>query len=94
MNARPEAVIGPKPKSSSWRRRRSSIPPEHMHRQGLITHLAFSLLGGRDSAMLFLNSHHAMLGATPLDLAGKSVEGYSAVQSEVRRLASVSGAQP
>lgn len=87
MSARAEPDIGAKPKSVSWRRRRSSASPEQINRQGLITHLAFSLLGGRDPAMLFLNSHHAGLGATPIDLAGETLDGYRAVQIEVRRIA-------
>lgn len=86
MSAQAEAVIHVKPVSFKWRRPRSSIPAEQINRQGRITHLAYSLLGGRDPAMLFLNAHHAAFGATPLELAGKSAAGYATVQSEVRRL--------
>ena len=95
MNSLAKSVIAPKPKTSSWRRQRSSIPLQNMNRQGRITHLAYSLLGERDAAIVFLNTPNAALGATPLDLAGKSAEGYTAVQNEVRRLASaLKGEQP
>ena len=39
--------------------------------------------------MTFLNTYHDGLGAKPLDLAGDSATGYSAVCGEVERLASM-----
>jgi hypothetical protein len=47
-------------------------------RQGRISRLAFTALGGPD-AIAFLNAEHATLGARPLDLAIASDEGYTAV---------------
>lgn len=87
MSASVEPVAAAKPRSTSWRRARSTLSPEQLSRQGSITHLAFSLLGDRDAAVVFLNTHHATLGARPLDLAGESAGGYAAVQREVQRLA-------
>lgn len=89
MIARAESAIYLKPALSSWRRRRSAIPVEHINRQGRIVHLAYSLLGSREAAILFLNSDNAELGGTPLILAGQSIDGYVAVQNEVRHMASI-----
>lgn len=94
MNAVPRADV-PKRKGSPFFRRakRSSLPDQNLARQGLITHLAFALLGGRDPALAFLNSFHSRLGARPLDLAGDSLGGFSSVRGEVLRLASAAKGQ-
>jgi hypothetical protein len=78
------------PKRRAWRQAAVRMPAQTTDRQGRITHLAFTLLG-REPALSFLNSHHEKLGAKPLDLAGDSASGYSAVQGEVRRLAGIAG---
>jgi uncharacterized protein (DUF2384 family) len=56
-------------------------------RQGEITNLAFSLLGGREPAIAFLNHHNAELGARPIDLATDSAEGWASVERVMQRLA-------
>lgn len=71
---------------SRWRPRRADSPrlsPEHAKRQSLITHLAFTTLGGREEAMAFLNSSDADLAARPLDLAMESAAGYIAVRDAI-----------
>ena len=60
--------------------------PDSKKRQGLITHLAFQHLGGRDSAIRFLNAHNDVLGARPLDLATGSHDGYLAVAQLIATL--------
>lgn len=85
----PASESGVKRRSFNWRQVASRLPRQLIDRQGRVTHLAYSLLGGRDPAMAFLNFHHAGLGAKPLDLAGESSKGYSAVCGEVHRLASI-----
>ena len=58
-------------------------------RQGDITRLAFSLLGGRDGAMAFLNDANDELGGRPIDLAIASDEGFARVQQEIARRAAL-----
>ena len=89
MNAPPAPESGSRRRTFNRRQAPSPLPRQYIDRQGLITHLAYTLLGGRESAISFLNSYHAGLGARPLDLAGDSVAGYSAVRGEVQRLASI-----
>lgn len=85
----PATGSGLKRRSFNWRQTPSRLPRQLIDRQGLVTHLAYTLLGGRDPAMTFLNLHHPGLGARPLDLAGENSVGYAAVCGEVRRLASI-----
>lgn len=95
MSALAPSVPHPERRSSNWRQAATPLPPQYIDRQGLITHLAYSQLGGRGPAISFLNCHNAGLGGKPLDLAGDSAEGYAAVRSEVQRLASILvGARP
>lgn len=56
-------------------------------RQGQVTHLAFSLLGGRDPAVAFLNTFSQSLGGRPLDVAMANDEGLTSVMSAIRLLA-------
>jgi uncharacterized protein (DUF2384 family) len=56
-------------------------------RQGQVTHLAFSLLGGRDPAVAFLNTFSPTLGGRPLDVAMANDEGLTNVMSAIRLLA-------
>lgn len=56
-------------------------------RQGQVTHLAFSLLGGRDPAMAFLNTFSPSLGGRPLDVAMADDTGLTSVMSAIRLLA-------
>jgi hypothetical protein len=66
--------------------RETRISPDQAKRQGLITHLAFVLLG-QSAAIEFLNTHNASLGARPLDLAIADPAGYSTVENAVKLLA-------
>lgn len=59
---------------------------EERNRRSEITNLAFSALGGRDAALSFLNSHNAVLGARPIDLATDSAEGWASVATLIRAM--------
>jgi hypothetical protein len=61
------------------------LPKDSAARQGDITRIAFSLLGGRDGALAFLNGTNDELGGRPIDLATASDEGYAAVEQAIRR---------
>jgi hypothetical protein len=78
-----------KRRSFNWRHAVSSLSPQHSTRQGLLTHLAYSQLGGGGPAFSFLNCRNARLGGRPLDVAGDSAEGHAVVQRKVLRLASI-----
>ena len=69
------------------RQRGPLISAERAKRQWMITHLAFTLLGGRDDAVSFLNTENVSLGARPLDLAMDNAPGYADVESAIRLLA-------
>lgn len=56
-------------------------------RQGKVTHLAFSLLGGRDAAVAFLNTYNPSLGGRPLDLAMASQDGLTSMMGAIHLLA-------
>lgn len=57
---------------------------DELSRRGLITNVAFSLMGG-DDAIQFLNNFDETLGGRPLDLATQSASGYSAVMAVMER---------
>jgi uncharacterized protein (DUF2384 family) len=61
------------------------LTPDSARRQGNITRLALTLLG-RETAMDFLNSENATLGARPLDLAIASESGCASVEAELGRM--------
>jgi uncharacterized protein (DUF2384 family) len=61
------------------------LAPDSARRQGNITRLALTLLG-RESAMAFLNTENAALGARPLDLAIASESGCASVEAELGRM--------
>jgi uncharacterized protein (DUF2384 family) len=63
------------------------LAQDKAQRQGKVTHLAFSLLGGRDPAMAFLNAPNPTLGGRPLDVAMASQEGLASVMDAIRLLA-------
>lgn len=92
MNAPDEATApetAENPKRGAMKFRRAGMPrldPAHARRQGDITRLAISLLGG-PAAIQFLNTDNAELGARPLDLAIASAEGRVTVEAELARLA-------
>jgi uncharacterized protein (DUF2384 family) len=56
-------------------------------RQGAITSLAFRLLGSRDAAVAFLNTHDPALDGRPLDLATASSAGFDQVETALTRTA-------
>jgi hypothetical protein len=60
------------------------LSKESAARQGKITTLAFTLLGGRDGAMAFLNGVNDELGGRPIDLATASDAGYANVERAMR----------
>ena len=60
--------------------------PHLAKRQGEITRLAFLLLG-REAAIAFLNTEHAVLGGRPLDVATADDEGRNCVEAEIGRMA-------
>lgn len=68
------------------RAREPKLTPAEARRQGQITSLTLSVFSEKDGAIAFLNSHHATLGARPLDLAVKSDEGYAAVTAAIEGL--------
>jgi uncharacterized protein (DUF2384 family) len=61
------------------------LAPDSARRQGNITTLALTLLG-RETAIEFLNSENAELGARPLDLAIASEGGCARVEAELGRM--------
>lgn len=75
-----------RPRRRAFANRETRISPDQARRQGLITHLAFVLLG-HEQAIRFLNTHNASLGARPLDLAIADAAGYSTVENAVKLLA-------
>jgi uncharacterized protein (DUF2384 family) len=83
------AAADPAPKRTPFIRRKplTTLAREVIDRQGQITHFAFVVLNGRDTALAFLNEYHPGLGAKPIDLAGSSLAGYAAVRAEIDRLA-------
>lgn len=79
-----EAVAAPKPRRIAFRSANSpKLTPDQARRQGQITHLAFSRLGGREAALAFLNEPNPALGERPLDLATASTEGFERVVREI-----------
>ena len=83
----PEA---PRTTTMAFRKSRSNQPridKDTARRQGAITTLAFTLLGGRDEALSFLNTTCAALEARPIDLAMKNDLGFLRVETMIRKLA-------
>jgi hypothetical protein len=81
-----DATTPARPRRRAFVNREARISPDRARRQGLITHLAFNLLG-HEEAIRFLNTHNASLGARPLDLAMTDPAGYSTVENAVKLLA-------
>ena len=80
----------PEPRTRSHFQRRDLRPrlaPDKLKRQGLITSLALSLMGGKDPAMEFLNGFDAALGGRPLEVATETPAGFSAVMTIMERRA-------
>jgi uncharacterized protein (DUF2384 family) len=81
-----DATAPARPRRRAFVSRETKVSPEQARRQGLITHLAFVLLGQKE-AIRFLNTHNVSLGARPLDLAIADPTGYSTVENAVKLLA-------
>jgi len=81
-------------RTSNWRRPPCTIPDENVRRESLITQLAFTLLGGRDGAIAFLNSFDLALGETPLHVASASAAGYSIAHAQLLRCARLPQGDP
>lgn len=80
-------------KFARWKDRAANrIAPDAAKRQGNITAMAMALLGGRDKAIAFLNTHSGELDGRPLDLAVASEADCERVRVEINRLAAAPGA--
>lgn len=80
------ALADTKPVTKRFRRRFDAVrlAPEAAERQGRAARFAWEVLGDREAAIAFLNTHDEALGGRPIDLAVASVAGLKAVE---RRLA-------
>lgn len=59
------------------------LSADEADRQGRVTLMAFRMLGGRDQAIDFLNTHDPVLAGRPLDLAVASAAGLEAVEQAI-----------
>ncbi len=69
----------------TFRAARVRYDPERAERQSKVTRLAIERLGA-SAALPFLNADHEGLGATPLHLAGDSVEACARVEAVILAL--------
>jgi hypothetical protein len=69
----------------TFRAARVRYDPDSAERQSRVTRLAIERLGA-SAALPFLNADHDELGATPLHLAGESVEAAARVEAMIRTL--------
>lgn len=83
----PELAAAPKRPFFKSRFNTPQLSHDRALRQGKVTHLAFSMLGGRDPAVAFLNTLNPSLGGRPLDVAMASQEGLTNVMDAIRLLA-------
>lgn len=67
-----------------FRKSRTPLARGHARRQGDICQLAYAVMGGRDSAVAFLNAENIELGGRPLAVATASAEGYEQVAFAIR----------
>jgi uncharacterized protein (DUF2384 family) len=81
----PTAEVANRPKRKQFVNRYKSprLSAEEADRQGRVTLLAFRMLGGRDQAIDFLNTHDPVLEGRPLDLAVASAAGLEAVEQAI-----------
>ncbi|MDQ8756747.1 hypothetical protein RCO27_10955 [Sphingosinicella sp. LHD-64] len=74
------------------------LSPAQQERQGRVVKAAQSALPGTDAVRTFLNTHHDLLRARPLDLAIASDVGLIAVEGallvESRRLEDAGAGEP
>ncbi|GAA4222907.1 hypothetical protein GCM10022253_32460 [Sphingomonas endophytica] len=71
----------------TFRAARVRYDPDRAERQSKVTRLAIERLGA-SAALPFLNADHEGLGATPLHLAGDSVEACARVEALIRAMGS------
>lgn len=91
--AQPDQERAAPSKFSRWKDRAANrIPPDAAKRQGTVTAMAMALLGGRDQAIAFLNTHSGTLDGRPLDLAVASEADCERVRLEINRLAGAADA--
>ncbi|MEH3123062.1 MAG: hypothetical protein PGN16_13980 [Sphingomonas phyllosphaerae] len=69
----------------TFRTARVRYDPDRAERQSRVTRLAIERLGA-SAALPFLNADHDGLGATPLHLAGDSVEACARVEAVIRAM--------
>lgn len=70
-----------KPLIKRFRKRFDTVrlAPDAAERQGKAATLAWQVLGNRDDAVAFLNTHDDTIDGRPIDLAVASAEGLAAV---------------
>lgn len=73
-------------RSRAWQTN-APLAKDEARRQGLITNLAFTALGGTQEALRFLNGQNVELNGRPLDIAMATPEGYLKVEAEIKALA-------
>ena len=71
----------------TFRAARVRYDPDRAERQSKVTRLAIERMGA-SAALPFLNADHEGLGATPLHLAGDSVEACARVEALIRAMGS------
>ncbi|MEH3102561.1 MAG: hypothetical protein PGN12_01460 [Sphingomonas phyllosphaerae] len=69
----------------TFRAARVRYDPDRAERQSRVTRLAIERMGAA-AALPFLNADHEGLGATPLHLAGESVEACARVEAVILAL--------
>lgn len=80
--AEPAATPDRRPRVNRFRKRYDTVrlPPDAAERQGKAATLAWQMLGNREAAIEFLNTHDDALGGRPIDLAVESAAGLAAVE--------------
>ena len=65
---------------------RPRLGKDESRRQGEIVNLAYTLLGGKEEALSFLNITSKVLNARPIDLAMRSDLGFLRVETLLRKM--------
>lgn len=78
-----DSLQRPKRRQFVSRYKATRLSAEEADRQGRVTLMAFRMLGGRDEAIAFLNTHDPVLDGRPLDLAVGSDTGLAAVEQAI-----------
>jgi hypothetical protein len=82
-----------KPQMNRFRKKYSAVrlSPDQARRQGEVSRIAWTALGGRDAVVAFLNTQDDELGGRPLDLAVDSDEGMARVLEVIAARAAPQG---